>query len=36
MMPLLIRGWPHAQAAAEALARLDEVGLGRAGVAPRG
>src|SRR5437879_2375748 len=28
MMPLLIRGWPHARAAAESLARLDEVGLG--------
>jgi len=28
MMPLLIRGWPQAQAAAEARARLDEVGLG--------
>ena len=27
MMPLLIRGWPHAQAASESLARLDEVGL---------
>jgi lipoprotein-releasing system ATP-binding protein len=27
MMPLLIRGEPHAQAAAESLARLDEVGL---------
>ena len=27
MMPLLIRGWPHAQASAESLARLDEVGL---------
>jgi lipoprotein-releasing system ATP-binding protein len=26
-MPLLIRGWPHAKAAAESLARLDEVGL---------
>src|ERR1700751_5398285 len=26
MMPLLIRGWPHAQAASESLARLDEVG----------
>src|SRR5437762_8184111 len=28
MMPLLIRGWSHAKAAAESLARLDEVGLG--------
>ncbi len=28
MMPLLIRGWTHARAAAESLARLDEVGLG--------
>ena len=27
MMPLLIRGVPHAQAASESLARLDEVGL---------
>src|SRR5882672_3913672 len=27
MMPLLIRGWTHARAAAESLARLDEVGL---------
>src|SRR5947209_8528446 len=27
MMPLLIRGWSHAQASAESLARLDEVGL---------
>jgi len=27
MMPLLIRGWPHTRAAAESLARLDEVGL---------
>jgi lipoprotein-releasing system ATP-binding protein len=27
MMPLLIRGWPHARAASEALTRLDEVGL---------
>jgi lipoprotein-releasing system ATP-binding protein len=27
MMPLLIRGWPHAGAASESLARLDEVGL---------
>src|SRR6267154_5294269 len=27
MMPLLIRGRPHAEAAAESLARLDEVGL---------
>jgi lipoprotein-releasing system ATP-binding protein len=27
-MPLLIRGWSHARAAAESLARLDEVGLG--------
>ncbi len=27
MMPLLIRGWPHGKAAAESLARLDEVGL---------
>jgi lipoprotein-releasing system ATP-binding protein len=27
MMPLLIRGWTHSQAAAESLARLDEVGL---------
>jgi lipoprotein-releasing system ATP-binding protein len=27
MMPLLIRGWPHARAASESLARLDEVGL---------
>ena len=27
MMPLLIRGWPHSQAASESLARLDEVGL---------
>lgn len=27
MMPLLIRGMPHATAAAESLARLDEVGL---------
>src|SRR3954467_4006167 len=27
MMPLLIRGWPHAKAASESLARLDEVGL---------
>src|SRR4051812_13771645 len=27
MMPLLIRGWPHAKAAAESLARLEEVGL---------
>ena len=27
MMPLLIRGWPHNRAAAESLARLDEVGL---------
>src|SRR5450432_593290 len=27
MMPLLIRGLPHAKAAAESLARLDEVGL---------
>ena len=27
MMPLLIRGWPRAQAAPESLARLDEVGL---------
>jgi len=26
MMPLLIRGWPHARAASESLARLDEVG----------
>jgi lipoprotein-releasing system ATP-binding protein len=28
MMPLLIRGWTHAKAAAESLARLHEVGLG--------
>jgi lipoprotein-releasing system ATP-binding protein len=28
MMPLLIRGWGRQKAAAEALARLDEVGLG--------
>ena len=28
MMPLLIRGWPHARAASGSLARLDEVGLG--------
>jgi len=28
MMPLLIRGVPHAAAASESLARLDEVGLG--------
>jgi lipoprotein-releasing system ATP-binding protein len=28
MMPLLIRGWPHARAASTSLARLDEVGLG--------
>ena len=35
MMPLLIRGWPHAEAAAESLARLDEVGLRRAGITPR-
>src|SRR5438874_10072695 len=28
MMPLLIRGWSHAKAASESLARLDEVGLG--------
>src|ERR1022692_2533225 len=28
MMPLLIRGWTHARAASESLARLDEVGLG--------
>ena len=28
MMPLLIRGWAHAGAAAESLARLHEVGLG--------
>jgi lipoprotein-releasing system ATP-binding protein len=27
MMPLLIRGWTHGRAAAESLARLDEVGL---------
>ena len=27
MMPLLIRGWPHARAASESLARLHEVGL---------
>ena len=27
MMPLLIRRWPHARAASESLARLDEVGL---------
>jgi lipoprotein-releasing system ATP-binding protein len=27
MMPLLIRGWSHARAASESLARLDEVGL---------
>src|SRR5947208_10935551 len=27
MMPLLIRGWAHAKAATDALARLDEVGL---------
>src|ERR1041385_6324200 len=27
MMPLLIRGWPRETAAAESLARLDEVGL---------
>jgi lipoprotein-releasing system ATP-binding protein len=27
MMPLMIRGWPHEQAASESLARLDEVGL---------
>ena len=27
MMPLLIRGWPHERAAADSLARLDEVGL---------
>jgi lipoprotein-releasing system ATP-binding protein len=27
MMPLLIRGWPHGQAASQSLARLDEVGL---------
>src|SRR6476660_8985076 len=27
MMPLLIRGCPHSEAAAESLARLDEVGL---------
>ena len=27
MMPLLIRGWPHERAAADALARLDEVAL---------
>jgi lipoprotein-releasing system ATP-binding protein len=27
MMPLLIRGWAHSKAAAESLARLDEVGL---------
>jgi lipoprotein-releasing system ATP-binding protein len=31
MMPLLIRGWTHARACSESLARLDEVGLrGRA------
>ena len=36
MMPLLIRGWTHARAASESMARLDEVGLARAGVAPRG
>ena len=29
MMPLLIRGWPHARAASESIARLDEVGLQR-------
>ena len=29
MMPLLIRGWPQTRAAAESLARLDEVGLGK-------
>lgn len=28
MMPLLIRGWTHARAASESLARLEEVGLG--------
>jgi lipoprotein-releasing system ATP-binding protein len=28
MMPLLIRGWTRARAAAESLSRLDEVGLG--------
>ena len=28
MMPLLIRGWTHQQAAAESRTRLDEVGLG--------
>jgi lipoprotein-releasing system ATP-binding protein len=27
MMPLLIRGWTHARASSESLARLDEVGL---------
>jgi lipoprotein-releasing system ATP-binding protein len=27
MMPLLIRGWPHDRSAAEALERLEEVGL---------
>jgi lipoprotein-releasing system ATP-binding protein len=27
MMPLLIRGWSHAEAASESLSRLDEVGL---------
>ena len=27
MMPLLIRGWPHARAVSQSLARLDEVGL---------
>ncbi len=27
MMPLLIRGWPHARAASQSLARLEEVGL---------
>lgn len=27
MMPLLIRGWPHARASTESLTRLDEVGL---------
>ncbi|HVN07461.1 MAG TPA: ATP-binding cassette domain-containing protein, partial [Patescibacteria group bacterium] len=28
MMPLLIRGWSHARAAGQSLARLEEVGLG--------
>ena len=36
MMPLLIRGVPHAEAASEALARLDEVGFAARGRTSRG